>query len=225
MSAFDDRLKQNLAETAWNAAPVYDTRGVTPQYNADDQGLIPFLSDNLAAGMGAFMETSGNLLERAMRPSDMSPSEWHEEMRNRSYDIPWLQDTGRAMKERNTHQYTPGSAYYYGSAMLQSLPEMAVDAGIGAIAGAAAGSALGPVGTAVGSAAKAAANATKWGQRAYDFYNGASKAARVARFVTPSVRTVAGAAAVTPIEASMEGQRAYDDYVEDMKKNGTYVKD
>ena len=225
MSAFDDRLKQNLAETAWNAAPVYDTRGVTPQYNADDQGLIPFLSDNLAAGMGAFMETSGNLLERAMRPSDMSPSEWHEEMRNRSYDIPWLQDTGRAMKERNTHQYTPGSAYYYGSAVLQSLPEMAVDTGIGAIAGAAAGSALGPVGTAVGSAAKAAANATKWGQRAYDFYNGASKAARVARFVTPSVRTVAGAAAVTPIEASMEGQRAYDDYVEDMKKNGTYVKD
>lgn len=225
MSAFDDRLKQNLAETAWNAAPVYDTRGVTPQYNADDQGLIPFLSDNLAAGMGAFMETSGNLLERAMRPSDMSPSEWHEEMRNRSYDIPWLQDTGRAMKERNTHQYTPGSAYYYGSAVLQSLPEMAVDTGIGAITGAAAGSALGPVGTAVGSAAKAAANATKWGQRAYDFYNGASKAARVARFVTPSVRTVAGAAAVTPIEASMEGQRAYDDYVEDMKKNGTYVKD
>ena len=223
MSAFDDRLKQNLAETSWNAAPVYDTRGVTPQYNADDQGLIPFLSDNLAAGMGAFMETSGNLLERAMRPSDMSPSEWHEEMRNRSYDIPWLQDTGRAMKERSTHQYTPGSAYYYGSAVLRSLPEMAVDTGVGAITGAATGSVLGPAGTAVGSVAKAAANAIKWGQRAYDFYNGASKAARVARFVTPSVRTVAGAAAVTPIEASMEGQRAYDDYIEDMKKNGTYV--
>ena len=213
MSALDDYLEKQAAETWWNN-PVFDTRGAAPYENYDDQSLLSYWHDNLAAGTGAFMQTAAHLLGDNMSPEALADS----------YDIPWLEQTGKELQQKYSHNYTPGTLGYYGAAMLQSAPEMTVDMVASALGAAAASSVLGPAGTVAGTAARTAATAGKWGRRALRFYEQSqSPLAKAARYMTPSYKTTLATITGTPLEASFEGQRAMDDYIEDAKRNGTYM--
>lgn len=185
--------------------------------NKDDQGFFGFLADNLKAGTGAFMETGANWALDHMDPDAAANSS----------DLQWIRDTGRQLKEDNTNYYTPGSAKYYGASLIQSLPEMGADMAASMGAGAVAGSALGPAAASVGAGIRGGANALKWGRRALDFYNGSSKLARAARWATPTFSSLPSIAASTGtgmwLESNFEGQRAMDEYIEDAKRNGTYI--
>ena len=211
MSAIDDYMDAH--SLSWNN-PSFDSRGQKPYVNYDDQDMLSYLHDNLMAGAGAFMNTGAHIVENWMTPEALESS----------YDIPWLEKKGKELQEEYSHNYTPGTAGYYGAMMLQSAPEMLFDTATGAAAAAAASSILGPIGSAVAGSAAALARAVKWGKRAVDFYTKSKNPiARGMRYFTPAPQTVLATVAQTPIEAKFEGQRATDDYIDEAKRKGTYV--
>jgi len=211
MSAIDDYMDAH--SLSWNN-PSFDSRGQKPYVNYDDQDMLSYFHDNLMAGAGAFMNTGAHIVENWMTPEALESS----------YDIPWLEKKGKELQEEYSHNYTPGTAGYYGAMMLQSAPEMLFDTATGAAAAAAASSILGPIGSAAAGSAAALARAAKWGKRAVDFYTKSKNPiARGMRYFTPAPQTVLATVAQTPIEAKFEGQRATDDYIDEAKRKGTYV--
>lgn len=206
------------------------------RYAGDKQSLPTFIFENLAGGVGGAAETlSSTLLRDALgnetnadvSPEDIENEEYNNLSRNSMRGL--LGDInawGKRTKEAHQHEYTPGSAYYWGSGLLQSLPESAADMGAGALIGAAANTVLGPELAAAGAVLGAGAKLGKYGKRIkqmYDAYNGASNAAKYARALTPSARTLLGGLAQTGVEAEFEKTHAIDDYIEKAKQNGTYI--
>lgn len=219
MGFLADEMKKpqwNHSAVEWSeSAPEYKW---TNGHEIDNQGMLDFLADNIAAGTGAFMETGANWLLDHMDPDAAA----------NSYDLNWIKNTGHNMKFYNSHNYEPGSAKYYASALLQSVPEAAFDTAASIGAGAAASAALGPEAAAAGGVVKGLMSGAKWAKKAIDFYNGTSKAAKAARFLTPSLTAknvpafVASLGTGRALESAFEGQRAMDEYIEDAKRNGTY---
>lgn len=206
------------------------------RYAGDKQSLPAFIFENLAGGVGGAAETlSSTLLRDALgnetnadvSPEDIENEEYNNLSRNSMRGL--LGDInawGKRTKEAHQHEYTPGSAYYWGSGLLQSLPESAADMGAGALIGAAANTVFGPELAAAGAVLGAGAKLGKYGKRIkqmYDAYNGASNAAKYARALTPSARTLLGGLAQTGVEAEFEKTHAIDDYIEKAKQNGTYI--
>ena len=131
-----------------------------------------------------------------------------------------LENWGAELANEHQQFYEPGSARYYANAGLQSLPEMGADLGISLAAAA--------IGSPVAGAAKTLASGYKWLNRIGDVYKGARELSGIkgglARMILPSSpQSAIGAMTSTGLEAAMEGQRAMDDYIEEAKRNGTYV--
>ena len=217
MSQMSDYLSQRLGSSAdWH--DYSEKRFPNAGINYNDQNWASVVADALAAGTGAFAETGAHLANDLTGNREGDPMGWNA-----------IADWGKATRERNTHDYLPGSARYYASTMAQALPEMGADMLASMGVGTAAGAALGPQAAAAGGILKSLATAGKWGKRALDFYNSEKKLAKAARFLTPSMaaETVPAWAAATAtgmgLEGAFEGQRAMDDYIEEAKRNGTYV--
>lgn len=60
--------------------------------------------------------------------------------------------------------------------------------------------------------------------KASNLYNGSSKLAQAARFLTPRAETFGATLAQSSVEGALERYHAIDDYIEEAKRNGTYVK-
>ena len=217
MSQMSDYLSQRLGSSAdWHnySEKRFPNAGI--DYNSQNWASV--VADALAAGTGAFAETGAHLANDLTGNKEGDPMGWNA-----------IADWGKATRERNTHDYMPGSGRYYMSTMAQAVPEMGADMLASMGVGAAAGAALGPQAAAAGSVLKGLATAGKWGKRALDFYNSEKKLAKAAKFLTPSMaaETVPAWAAATAtgmgLEGAFEGQRAMDDYIEEAKRNGTYV--
>ena len=215
MSKMSDYLSSMLPSSADYRAWSNEVQPLLPENQRlnDNQGWASLIADAIAKGAGDTAVTGAHLLY------DLTGE------KQAGWDNPTLdaiETWGKDVSERNTRNYTPGTARYYTSMGVQSLPEMALDTGIGIGAGALAGMAGGGAGSAAGAVVGGIGKLGKWGKRFYDAYNGSSKLARGARFLTPSNQTLFATVAQTPVESAFEGQRAMDDYIEDAKRNGTY---
>lgn len=215
MSKMSDYLSSMLPSSADYKAWSNEVQPLLPENQRlnDNQGWASLIADAIAKGAGETAVTGAHLLY------DLTGE------KQAGWDNPTLdaiETWGKDVSERNTRNYTPGTARYYTSMGVQSLPEMALDTGIGIGAGALAGMAGGGAGSAAGAVIGGIGKLGKWGQRFYDAYNGSSKLARGARALTPSNQTLFATVAQTPVEAAFEGQREMDDYIEDAKRNGTY---
>lgn len=162
-------------------------------------------ADAIAAGAGQTIQTAMHGLQDLNNNPDYGKG---------------LENWGAELANEHQKLYEPGSARYYASAGLQSLPEMGADLGISLAASA--------IGSPVAGAAKTLASGYKWANRIADVYKGARELSGIkgglARMILPSSpQSAIGAMTSTGLEAAMEGQRAMDDYIEEAKRNGTYV--
>lgn len=179
----------------------------------EEEGILGFLGNNLAAGTGQLISDLGGLHERYARHG-RDAEEWHNAPENWGRD--W-QDYGQEMYERNARDYEPGTASYYLAQALQSTPSTIALGLAGWGAGAAAGSVVPGVGNLVGGAvggigrmAPEIANIVKLlGQAGKAYLKGNTVGASAARAFTDP-RRVTAALTSGRFEGELEGQGAYD---------------
>ena len=192
-----------------------------------DSALDFFLSgeflDSAAAGTGNMLQNIGATVEQINRPDGMSPTEWHDDPRNKAFGGA-IQDYGKEMYDRNVRQYDDSNLAYYLNSMAMSTPEtigtLIASAGAGALLG-------GPVG-AIGNAGRTALGmlpgAANWAWRLAKAYQAANAGGKILRTLTPASSTAFTASEIGAIlEANSEKQSAIREYIEDAKRNGTYV--
>jgi len=194
------------------------------KHKNDDDSVLDVLAGGLKSGAGAFLNTTGNLLESGQRPDGMGIDEWRaiSENLNLNPTTRWLQKTGSEIQAANVKDYTPGSAKYYAHSLLESVPEMGVDMLAAGAIGAGVGAAAGPEGIAAGALINSAAKGGKWARRALNAFQGHDKIAKAVTFLDPAAGTLAGGISARGMESIMEGQRAADEFIAEAKANGTY---
>lgn len=211
------------AQATVNDYPTLDTRGKEP-VNSEEQGLVDFVLDNLAAGTGRSLESLGQIVERVSRPENMLPDEWREKM---SQENPLaaglaseLQDVGGRMYDRNARQYEDNSLAYHAANILQSTPEtLAILAGSMAIGS--------PVGAGLGALGRVASTGLSQLPRYGDLAWKAAKAyenSKIAKTLLPTSATSFAAQETGAfMEAESEKQQAINRHIETAKQNGTYI--
>ena len=194
---FERRMKTAHLRVWDSEIPMMDTRGVAPVKD-DEKEFHPI--DALASGVGAAEENFGGLVG----------------LKN-------FEDEGRAMRERNTHQYEDASWRYFAQGLLQSLPETAA-----IMAGSTAVGALTPVpGGTIGGAIMGFANAYPKLRSALgvaqSLYGAKNAGGAVLRAVTPaSTKSFVAGETAAALEAASEAQGVWRQYIENAKANGTY---
>ena len=185
------------------------------------------LLDALSAGTGRFMEHVGTGIEEATRPDNMTPSEW------KKYQSPalrtaieTLRDEGNAMFERNHRQYEDNSVPYHLQNIFESAPESAAIMAGSMIAGSRVGGLLGAAGNGLIKGAEMLPRGLSMVDKLYRAYNASNPASKVARTIMPqNARILASAEMGAGMEAYVEQLEAEKRYIENAKRNGTYVQD